>query len=335
MHATDNERGTVLIFVTLSIVLLLIMVGMGLDTGHLVYVRAQGQAAVDAAALSAASAIPTGNGTEVNSRAAAFNSKNNYAGSSQNLITGSNVNYVQYSPTDGSITTSGVTIANANGVRVALETENPHTKTSPATAMISQLFLMPLLNLFGGQSVNNTANLSVSAVAVVKAAAGLPIAIEEARCTAPNPQKLLQSSSKADNSGYTTYWINNTSAAEIKALLKSSSSCGGGTPAVGVGFPTQLNNGQITSVYGDFEAVFTAHPGDCYLIPVVRDSSNWNQTEKITDFAKFCPDATAPVVTNGKDKYLSGTVTCGQNPYTAKDVSCYVPTLVRDAKSGM
>ena len=60
MHAIDNERGTVLIFVTLSIVLLLIMVGMGLDTGHLVYVRAQGQAAVDAAALSAASAIPTG-----------------------------------------------------------------------------------------------------------------------------------------------------------------------------------------------------------------------------------------------------------------------------------
>jgi len=48
MHATHNERGTVLIFVTLSIVLLLIMVGMGLDTGHLVFVRAQGQAAVDA-----------------------------------------------------------------------------------------------------------------------------------------------------------------------------------------------------------------------------------------------------------------------------------------------
>ena len=89
MHATHNERGTVLIFVTLSIVLLLIMVGMGLDTGHLVFVRAQGQAAVDAAALAAASAIPTGSVTEVNSRAAAFNSKNTYVGSSQNVITGS------------------------------------------------------------------------------------------------------------------------------------------------------------------------------------------------------------------------------------------------------
>ena len=334
MHATDNERGTVLIFVTLSIVLLLIMVGMGLDTGHLVYIRAQGQAAVDAAALSAASAIPTGSNTEVNSRAAAFNSKNNYAGSSKNLITGGNINYVQYSPTDGSITTSGVTIANANGVRVALETKNPHTGTSPATAMISQLFLMPLLNLFGGQA-NDTANLSVSAVAVVKAAAGLPIAIEAARCTASNPQKLLQTSSKADNSGYTTYWIDSSSATEIKALLKSSSTCGGGMPAVGVGFPTQLNNGQITSVYSDFEDVFKAHPGDCYLIPVVRDGSKWNQTEPIIDFAKFCPDAKAPVVTEGNRQIPIWIGYLWAEPVHRENVSCYVPTLVRDIKSGM
>ena len=334
MHAINNERGSVLVFVTLSIVLLLVMVGMGLDTGHLVYVRAQGQAAVDAAALAAASAIPTGSATEVNDRAAAFNSKNNYADSSQNLITDKNITYVQYSPTDGSITTSGVSIANANGVRVALETTNPHTGANPATAMISRVFLMPLLNLFG-HNVDDTANLSVSAVAVIKAAPGLPIAIEEARCTAPNPQKLLQSSSQTDNSGYTTYWINNASASEIKALLKSANTCGGGIPSVGVGFPTQLNNGQISSVYSDFEDVFKAHPGHCYLIPVVRNGSNWNQTEKIIDFAKFCPDAKNPVVKNGSDKYLSGTVTCGQNPYTTKDVSCYVPTLVRDVKSGM
>jgi hypothetical protein len=310
------------------------MVGMGLDTGHLVYVRAQGQAAVDAAALSAASAIPTGKSTEVNSRAAAFNSKNNYLGSSQNFITGTNVTYVQYSPTDGSINTSGVSVANANGVRVALETTNPHTGTSSATAMISRLFLVPLLNLFG-VDVDNTVNLSVSAIAVIKAAPGLPIAIEEARCSQPNPQKLLQTSSTKDNSGYTTYWINNTSATEIRGLLKSASTCGGGMPSVGVGFPTQLNNGQISSVYSDFDDVFKANPGQCYLIPVVRNGSNWNQSENIVDFAKFCPDATNPVVKNGSDKYLYGTVTCGQNPYTTTDVSCYVPTLVRDVKSGM
>ena len=53
MKRLDNENGTVIIFATLMIVLLLIMVGMGLDTGHLVYIRSQGQPAVDAAAIAA------------------------------------------------------------------------------------------------------------------------------------------------------------------------------------------------------------------------------------------------------------------------------------------
>jgi Flp pilus assembly protein TadG len=334
MHAIRNQGGSVLIFVALSMALLLIMVGMGLDTGHLVYVRAQGQAAVDAAALAAASAIPTGSSTQVNDRAAAFNLKNNYDDSSNNSITGTNTTYVQYSPTDGTINTSGVTIANANGVRVALETTNPHTGTNPATAMVSRVFLMPLLNLFG-HDVSDTAALSVSAVAVIKAAPGLPIAIEEARCSQPNPQKLLQSSSQTDNSGYTTYWIHNTSATEIRDLLKNAKTCGGGIPSVGVGFPTQLNNGQIASVYSDFADVFKEDPHQCYLIPVVRNGSKWNQTENILDFAKFCPDLQNPVVKNGSDKYLYGTVTCGQNPYNTTNVSCYVPALVRDVKSGM
>ena len=35
MHSIHNERGSVIVFVTLMIVLLLIMVGIGLDTGQL------------------------------------------------------------------------------------------------------------------------------------------------------------------------------------------------------------------------------------------------------------------------------------------------------------
>src|SRR4051794_34228544 len=43
MQPLKNARGNVLIFATLIITLLLIMVGMGLDTGHLAYIRSQGQ----------------------------------------------------------------------------------------------------------------------------------------------------------------------------------------------------------------------------------------------------------------------------------------------------
>jgi hypothetical protein len=132
----------------------------------------------DPAALAAASAIPTGSATEVTDRAGAFNSKNDYVGSVPNSITGTNVTYVQYNPTDGNVNTSGVSIANANGVRVALESTNPHTGASPATAMISRLFLMPMLNLLGHQ-VNNTAEVHVGPGCQIGNVKGYKIAFED------------------------------------------------------------------------------------------------------------------------------------------------------------
>jgi Putative Flp pilus-assembly TadE/G-like len=67
--ARSNNHGSVLVFVTLAITLLLIMVGMGLDTGMLSYVRSQAQPAVDAAALAAVSGLISGQ-AEVESRVA-------------------------------------------------------------------------------------------------------------------------------------------------------------------------------------------------------------------------------------------------------------------------
>src|SRR5215470_15447745 len=110
MYSVKNERGSVLIFATLVIVLLLIMVGMGLDTGYLAYVRSQGQPAVDAAALAAASAIPSGNMTTVTDQATKFNpgatnpgAGNNYvsSSSSNHQIGANNVTLVKYDPTTG------------------------------------------------------------------------------------------------------------------------------------------------------------------------------------------------------------------------------------------
>jgi len=55
----NNQHGSVIIWVTLMITLLLVMVGMGLDTGQMTYTRNQGQVAVDAAALAAISGLPS------------------------------------------------------------------------------------------------------------------------------------------------------------------------------------------------------------------------------------------------------------------------------------
>jgi len=63
-----------------------VMVGLGLDTGQITYVRNQGQAAVDAAALAAVSGLPSRTPAEVQARAAAYNSKNSYVESPTNQI---------------------------------------------------------------------------------------------------------------------------------------------------------------------------------------------------------------------------------------------------------
>ncbi len=297
MRPIRNEQGTVLVFVTLMIVLLLIMVGMGLDTGHLAYVRSQGQPAVDAAALAAASAIPTGLPADVYSRAAELNyvtgtndGGNNYLDSPNNLIDADNVTLIKYNAASGDITTatgtSSTSTGDANGVRVALETSNPYGGTVGG-AMRSPLFLTPLFNLFG-QTVNGTQNVSVSAVAVIQAIPGMPITIAgcaptSAGCTGgsgteddPYTQcKLLQVDSsnngnnpdndwdngKFQDSGWTTFNIQPANAPTIKALVGNNSTCGN-IPGVNMGVGCiHLNNGQITPVLQTFENVYK-HNGD-------------------------------------------------------------------------
>src|SRR5262245_61832830 len=182
MRLARNERGAVLVFITLMMVLLFIMVGMGLDTGHLAYIRSQGQPAVDASALAAVNALPTGSINNVYARAAQVNFStggnpggNNYLNSPNNLIGQNNVTLVKYDGATGAITTAA-TIGEANGVRVALESSNPYNGAATPTPMKSPLFLTPLLNLFG-QKTSGTQNVSVSAVAVLSAIPGMPVAI--------------------------------------------------------------------------------------------------------------------------------------------------------------
>jgi Flp pilus assembly protein TadG len=297
MRPIRNEQGTVLVFVTLMIVLLLIMVGMGLDTGHLAYVRSQGQPAVDAAALAAASALPTGLPADVYSRAAELNyvtgtndGGNNYLDSPNNLIDADNVTLINYNAASGDITTatgtSSTSTGDANGVRVALETSNPYGGTVGGS-MRSPLFLTPLFNLFG-QTVNGTQNVSVSAVAVIQAIPGMPITIAgcaptSAGCTGgsgteddPYTQcKLLQVDSsnngnnpdndwdngKFQDSGWTTFNIQPANAPTIKALVGNNSTCGN-IPGVNMGVGCiHLNNGQIAPVLQTFENVYK-HNGD-------------------------------------------------------------------------
>ena len=381
MRPVRNEQGTVLVFVTLMIVLLMIMVGMGLDTGHLAYVRSQGQPAVDAAALAAASAVPIGLPNAVYSRAAELNyargtndGGNNYLDSPNNLIGADNVTLISYNGATGDITaatgTSPSSTGNANGVRVALEETNPYGGTVGG-AIESPLFLTPLFNLFG-HTVSGTQNVSVSAVAVIQAIPGMPIAIAgcepaSAGCTGGSGTeadpytncKLLQVDSsnngndpendnengKYQDSGWTTFNVPPANAPAIKALVGNNSSCGN-IPPVNIGSGCiYLNNGQITPVLTEFEKVYKnngdglsgeANPplaNDWGVLPVLSASiGNFNQCEPVVSFAKFGIRHVEP---NKNDKYLLGDLICNWDINRVGGTGCYTTSLVRDKKSGM
>jgi Putative Flp pilus-assembly TadE/G-like len=342
MQYVRNENGAVLVFVTLMIVLLFVMVGMGLDTGHLAYIRSQGQPAVDAAALAAASAIPTNDPSIVKSRAAKFNygggnpgTGNNYLNSPNNLIGDSNVNLIRYDKATNTITqATGVTstsVGNANGARAALESTNPYGGTTGAP-MNAPLFLTPLFNLMGIATAG-TANVNVTATAIIQAIAALPIAVIDSLCG--TNATLDFHGGGANTAGWTTYYVENASADEIRGFFESLAKCEG-QPAVETGFCTNLSNGVIGNLFNTtIPNLYSSNPaGTCYLIPVVAaaDQNKFNQCTPITDWAKFCPDETNPFPGQGQ---LKGTVTCGQSPYASKDTKCYVPKLVRDTPSGM
>jgi Flp pilus assembly protein TadG len=339
MQALKNEQGYALVFATLMIVLLLIMVGMGLDTGHLAYIRSQGQPAVDAAALAAASAIPSGNWATVTDRAAKFNpggtnpgTGNNYLDSPNNEIGNKNVTLVKYDNATGEFTTSGVNINNANGARVALENSNPYGGTA-GKAVKAPLFLAPLFNLFG-QSVKTTANVTVSAVAINQALPGLPIVVVEETCG--KDVTLDFRTGGKSNAGWETYDIINASTDEVRGLFEKLPYCAG-QPAIDVGYCGNIANGVNETIFnGHLKPMFKADPNRCYLIPVIKNGGNLIQCQEIKDWASFCPDKG----NNTADAFpgpglLKGKVTCGKSVFESTDTLCYVQRLVRDKPSGM
>jgi Flp pilus assembly protein TadG len=331
-----SQRGSVAVFVTLMIVMLFIMVGMGLDSGLLTYVRSQGQPAVDAAALAATSGLVQGT-TEVEARAAAFNSTNNYVGSPGNSIGPGNLTYIKYD--EGKRTIVKVDPAMANGVRVGLESSNPYGGTNAASPIVSPLFLMPLFNLFGA-NMNTTANISVTAVAYLKNRPGFPVALRQ--CVPGSNKYLIWSPMTIETACWTTYTINPTNEPILEGMIENTK-CDR-IPAVSKGQPIYLNNGTIATLLDSVTKTYGPIPQNrpCFTIPVVSESANCNQQSPITEFADICitqvqnggQPATMP--DGGQSNhYMKADVACNIQLSDKPPNSCSLPVLVRDKLSGM
>jgi len=347
MKSVGNERGSVLVFATLMIVVLLIMVGMGLDMGQLGYVRNQGQAAVDAAALAAVSGLPARDDAQVKARAAAFNgnAKNNYVESSTNAIDSTSVTYVKYDFTTNDITNYNEPILTANGVRVALE---------GGKSITTPMFLTPLLNLLG-ISTASTKDTNVSAVSVIQAKPAIPIALWETVCpNYPGPYDTISATIAQDikmqhpdqktgneNSCWTTFLDCSSGAPDIKAGFEVAQKCSGGRidGQIGIGVPICQNRGQVNTVLGTADDFFTANGGipnsSWWIIPVIGGGGNCDPTNPapIITWAKIKPTA---IVKTGNPKYITAEIACG-NPIAAElNVSlCFSHKLVREKAKNM
>ncbi|HEV8721271.1 MAG TPA: pilus assembly protein TadG-related protein [Candidatus Binatia bacterium] len=313
MKKLGKESGSVLVFVTLMIVLLMFMVGMGLDTGWLTFSRSMGQRAVDMAALSGVAGLAKGDATAVKDNVEA--TINDYVKLSGNPIIGTvggkNVTLVKYDSATGTITPE-TDIVNANGVRVALETTNPYTGGASASAINTGHFLTPLLNLLGIGSAPAATDINVSAVAVYSAIPGIPLAL--GKCT-PGVQNIFfqtpSGGANPNNSAWTTYMVNETNTPDLIKRIKAIVSCQGGGEA-SVGTPICVSNGQNTPVVQEFELLADPDGNKCYFTPVVADQTTFTgctaEENKIKSWAEVCI------------KYVCAPPDSNKNPNCDKDI---------------
>jgi Flp pilus assembly protein TadG len=365
MNKLRNDAGSVLVFITLMIVILMVMVGMGLDTGYLTFSRSMGQRAVDMAALAAAAGLAKGDATAIETdvqQIMVTGTTNDYVGRSKNVIdptvNGKNVTLMTYDFKTNKITGTTTDIKAANAVRVALETTNPYTGASSNSAVSTPAFLTPLMNLFGGGASAAGANdVNVSAVAVIQAEPGLPIALNgcdpswEGLNTQIPWTQTPSGGSSPNNSGWTTYLDNSVSKPDIISLIRKVGACQG-TGIVNVGTNICLNNGSQTPDLREMETLIGTNDDGtpkCYLTPVIPSSSNFTGcNNEILAYARICPLAMCGPGVNGtknqnlcdpkiSHKYLLATVnSCNVgDPNRPALSSCYSLKLVREPKVGM
>lgn len=366
MTKLKNEAGSVLVFITLMIVLLMVMVGMGLDAGYLTFSRSAGQRAVDMAALAGAAGLAKGDAAAIESniqQVMVTGTNNDYVARQKNLIdptvNGKNVTLMTYDFTKNTITGTTKNINSANAVRVALETTNPYTSASSNSAVSTPAFLTTLMNLFGdGTSAPSTNDVNVSAVAVIQGQPGLPIALNGCDPAWENTNQAIpwnqtpSGGSHPNNSGWTTYLDNSVSSPDVKELIHKVEACQG-TGAVGVGTNICLNNGSQTTDLRELETLIGNNEDGtpkCYLAPVVPSTTNFTGCDnEILAYARICPLAMCgPGVNGGKNqnlcrqpnsfgKYVFATVkSCNiGNPNAPAISSCYSLRLVREPQAGM
>ena len=316
------EIGATLPFLAITILALFLLIALSLNIGWIASVHSQAQAAVDAAALAGAAAIPdyhikNGDMTNLIALSTSFNGATNQP----------DTNEVANSGPD--IQTGDIALKVYDGVDIKdPQTNNPLERNA---VQVTKNYEVPL---FFTKLINTiTWNISVTATANMSGPScfkpDLPLALIDDSATTALCQPLncgtevtyaLQSPSTLDTSSFFNFDGEIASASRCRDMVNN----GMGSKMICAGDNIALNNGQVTSCLSDMENKCTSlacSPGNPWIvdIPVVSSkvlqSGNPNQSAPIAGFARI---GITEVNDHGSPKYIKFNVMCNQvSPDTA------------------
>ncbi|MGH7773350.1 MAG: pilus assembly protein TadG-related protein [Candidatus Binatia bacterium] len=291
----------------LSLVLTSLFIGLAIDVGRMAYMRRQGRAITESAALSAASAIPTYN---QNGDASKLEAMFATSSSSKTAIKQgadrqfSDIEFILHEKQSNSIAPA-TSYQTANGIRL--------TKIFDTPLFFGRLFGVPSMATY------------VRAVAILDsiggAAPNLPLALMGCKVAYPGncgaPKTLVgfnQSPSPEEDSAFTSYFfMDNTSANVFKGMMNGSIPI----PFVKVGNQIELNNGEMASTLQAMEGkckevqCSDSKPW-CVLLPVIScdglKSGHPIQRAQIIGFATMC---IVNIEAQGNPKTITASLQCG------------------------
>ena len=325
-----HEQGTVLLYVAGSLIVMLLFVGLAIDGGWTTYVRNQGQAAVDAAALSAVSAVPNyeqgASASTIELRASAFAQNAASAGSANivmhqapTLTLANNIDCLTYNQASNTFTcsdpgcTGACAPAQVNAVRVSMADSTAPTRNSAIN-----------VPLFFGRMVGMPfMRLNVSAVGYLQCPgtctsstcpSELPLALCANYVGYPNncgPTTSLQVPNGTNNSAFTSFFDPSTSAHDCRYFVDNPTAI----PSVTVGQSINVTNGQDASCLHDIQTLFNTNKDAsgkwCVFTAVLNcTGASLNGAFAVAGFAQLC---ITQVVDTGSPKYVQGYLNCGVN----------------------
>lgn len=205
MRLLNNSRGVAIIYVTLFLLVLgMLFVALGIDVGWMAYVRTQGQASVDAAALRGAAAIPSynasnGDPAKVNALATSIDADNTVMNQDSGTVASSSVIEVcSGGPAPGDLQCPAAGAPPdvwGTAVRV--------TRTFP-----TPLFLSRVIMGSAGASTNITVSSTAFLGGVGEGQPDIPVALRGCKVGWPqscNAPRTIQSPETQDNSFFTIF----------------------------------------------------------------------------------------------------------------------------------